>query len=326
NETGDKKKALVTMVGRMGIVTLFCNLAAAIGFAVFALTESAILKEFGVVAGINIMLLFFISLILIPVALSYFPQPKTRHMKYLENPRLNRWLGRLERWALNHRTLVYGLTSAVIIVSVLGILRLKSVGYIVDDLPKSDKIYTDLKFFEKNFKGVMPLEILVHAKSKAGIIRDLRGLKKMDSLSAYLASLDEVKRPLSIIEGLKFAKQAFFLGDSNNYYMPSQYDMPGMMESLRFRRETGARQNSFARLVGSFMDSTRQDARLSVNMADGGSERLPVILDSINKKAEELFSEEKYEVTLTGTSITFLEGSRFIINGLKESIFWAFLL
>lgn len=326
NETGDKKKALVTMVGRMGIVTLFCNLAAAIGFAVFALTESAILKEFGVVAGINIMLLFFISLILIPVALSYFPQPKTRHMKYLENPRLNRWLGRLERWALNHRKLVYGLTSVVIIVSVLGILRLKSVGYIVDDLPKSDKIYTDLKFFEKNFKGVMPLEILVHAKSKAGIIRDLQGLKKMDSLSAYLASLDEVNRPLSIIEGLKFAKQAFFLGDSNNYSMPSQYDMPGMMEYLRFRRDTGNRQNSFARLVGSFMDSTRQDARLSVNMADVGSERLPVILDSINKKAEELFSEEKYEVTLTGTSITFLEGSRFIINGLKESIFWAFLL
>src|SRR5690606_36727257 len=145
-------------------------------------------------------------------------------------------------------------------------------------------------------------------------------------LSAYLASLDEVNRPLSIIEGLKFAKQAFFLGDSNNYSMPSQYDMPGMMEYLRFRRDTGTRQNSFARRVGSFMDSTRQDARLSVNMADVGSERLPVILDSINKKSEELFSEEKYEVTLTGTSITFLEGSRFIINGLKESIFSAFLL
>jgi len=106
NDTGDKRAALVTMVDRMGIVTLFCNLAAAIGFAVFALTRSQILKEFGVVAGINIMALFFISLVLIPAALSFFPKPKTRHTKYLYNPRLNRWLGRLERWALHNRKLI----------------------------------------------------------------------------------------------------------------------------------------------------------------------------------------------------------------------------
>ncbi|MEI9913070.1 MAG: MMPL family transporter [Bacteroidota bacterium] len=108
NETKDKKKALETMVGRMGIVTLFCNLAAAIGFAVFALTRSEVLKEFGVVAGINIMLLFFISLIFIPVVLSFLPVPKSRHMKYLDNQRLKRWLDRLERWSLNHRKLIYG--------------------------------------------------------------------------------------------------------------------------------------------------------------------------------------------------------------------------
>ena len=61
-----KQQALENMVSKMGIVTLFCNLAAAVGFAVFAFTRSEILQEFGAVAGINIMLLFFISLILIP--------------------------------------------------------------------------------------------------------------------------------------------------------------------------------------------------------------------------------------------------------------------
>jgi len=326
NETGDKTNALVTMVGRMGIVTLFCNLAAAIGFAVFALTESEILREFGVVAGINIMLLFFISLVLIPISLSFLPAPKSRHMKYLENPRLNRWLDRLERWSLNHRRLIYMVTSVVMIAAVIGILRLKSVGFIVDDLPKTDKIYTDLKFFEKHFKGVMPLEIVVNARSKAGIIRDLPGLQRMDSLSAFLSSRPGINRPLSIIEGLKFAKQAFFEGDSSNYAMPSQYDMPGMMEYLRFNKDTGTGKNSFARLISTFMDSSRQAARISVSMADVGSEQLPVILDSIRSRVDDLFPEEKYDVQLTGTSITFLEGSRFIINGLKESIFWAFLL
>ncbi len=326
NDTGDRKEALITMVGRMGIVTLFCNLAAAIGFAVFALTKSAILKEFGVVAGINIMALFFVSLILIPVTLSLLPAPKSRHTKYLTNPRLNRWLDRLERWSLNHRKLIYGISIAMVLFSIAGIARLKSVGYIVDDLPQTDKIYTDLKFFEKNFKGVMPLEMLVRTNNKAGIIRDLEGLKKIDSLSRYMQTIPGIAKPLSIVEGLKFAKQAFFEGDSTSYSMPSQFDLPAMAQYLRFKEDEGLSKNSFSKLVSSFMDSTRQEARVSINMADVGSVALPAILDSVQQKANQLFPSEKYTVQLTGTSITFLEGSSFIINGLKESIFWAFLL
>jgi uncharacterized protein len=328
SDTGDKQSALVTMVGRMGIVTLFCNLAAAIGFAVFALTRSQVLKEFGVVAGINIMVLFFISLILIPAVLSFLPPPKTRHTRYLENPRLNRWLDRLEHWSLNHRKLIYVITIAIVAISITGITRLKSVGFIVDDLPKTDKIYTDLKFFESNFKGVMPLEIVVQTNSKAGMIRDLEGLNKIDTLSRYISSMPALARPLSIIEGLKFAKQAFFEGDSANYTMPSQFDLPGMAQYLRVRKDSGSAEgaNSFTRLVSTFMDSSRQQARVSVTMADVGSNRLPLILDSIQQQANLLFPKEKYKVELTGTSVTFLEGSSYIINGLKESIGWAFLL
>lgn len=153
NETGNREKALVTMVEKMGVVTLFCNITAAIGFAVFALTESALLKEFGLVAGTNIFLLFFISLIFIPCALSYLPAPKSRHTRYLENAWMNRWLDRLERWSLNHRKLIYGITGAIVVFSVLGMFRLRSEGFIVDDLPKTSKIYVDLKFLRRISKA-----------------------------------------------------------------------------------------------------------------------------------------------------------------------------
>jgi uncharacterized protein len=324
-ETGDKKKSLVMMVDRMGVVTLFCNLAAAIGFAVFALTQSQILKEFGIVAGINIMLLFFISLIFIPAVLSFLPPPKSRHTKYLENAQLNRWLDRLERWSLNHRKLIYGITIAIVAVSIAGTFKLKTLGFIVDDLPKEDKLYTDLRFFEKNFEGVMPLEILVDTKKKRGVL-NLDNLERIDSLSQFLAGIPDVARPLSITEGLKFAKQAFFEGDSNSYTMPSSFDLPALAQYLNFKGDGGANKNSFARLITTFMDSNRQQARISVSMADVGSRRLPQILDSIGNRVNELFAKEKYEVQLTGTSVTFLEGSKYIINGLKDSILWAFIL
>jgi predicted RND superfamily exporter protein len=328
SETGDKSKALVAMVQRMGIVTLFCNISAAIGFAVFALTRSQILKEFGLIAGISIMSLFFISLILIPAVLSFLPKPKSRHTKYLENRRLNRWLDRLERWTLNHRKHIYIVTGIIVAIATTGIVKLKTVGYILDDIPKTDKLYTDLKFFEKNFKGVMPLEIVVDTKKKYGVSRNLNNLQRIDSLEQFMASMPEIGKPLSVTDGLKFAKQSFFEGDSLNYTMPSEYDLPALSQYLSFRNDTADPKNSLTRLVKSFMDSSRQQARISVSMADIGSKELPFVLDTIKRKAEELFGTDtsKYQVTLTGTSVTFLTGSTFIINGLKSSIVLAFLL
>ncbi len=138
--------------------------------------------------------------------------------------------------------------------------------------------------------------------------------------------MSEIAKPLSIAEGLKFAKQAFFEGDSNNYSMPAEYDLPALAQYLTFRGDSATPKNSFTKLVSSFMDTARQEARISVSMADVGSAHLPEILDSINRRVDQLFPKEKYNVQLTGTSITFLEGSSFIINGLKESIVWAFLL
>ena len=245
NETGEKRRALIEMVGRMGVVTLFCNLSAAIGFAVFALTRSDVLKEFGEVAGTNIILLFFISLILIPGVLSYMPSPKSRHTRYLENPTLNRWLDKLEHWSLNHRKLIYTTTSVIVVIAIAGILKLKSVGYIVDDLPKSDKIYTDLKFFEKNFKGIMPLEIIVDTKRKYGVSKIFSNLEKIDTLSRYISTMPDIARPLSITEGLKFAKQALFEGDSNNYTMPTPSDLPALKEYLDVKTDATGSGNAF---------------------------------------------------------------------------------
>lgn len=321
-----KWKALHLMIERMGVVTLFCNIAAAIGFAVFALTKSAVLKEFGVVAGINIMALFFISIILIPAVLSFLPAPKPRHTKYLENKWLQKLLDRLEVWSLHHQRQIYIVTGIVLIVAVAGIFRLRTEGFIVDDLPKTDKIYTDLKFFEKHFKGVMPLEIVVDTKKKNGLrVSPLQHFEKIDSMSQFIAHHPEMARPLSIVEGLKFARQAYYEGDSANYGLPNSFDIAFLAQYLGSKGEDSTgKQNNFTRIVRTFMDSTRQRARISVNMADVGTKRLPVIIDSLSQYSKQIFDTAKYNVQFTGTTVTFLEGSSFIINGLKESILWAF--
>jgi uncharacterized protein len=210
--------------------------------------------------------------------------------------------------------------------AIIGIGRLKTLGHIVDDLPRHDKVYSDLRFFETNFKGVMPLEIVIDTKKKFGATRNLENLQKIDSLAIYLASMEAVAKPLSITEGLKFARQAFFEGDSNSYAMPTVYDLPALAQYLNFKKDSVQSNNSFAKLVTTFIDNDKQQARISASMADVGTKRLPGILDSISQRANSLFPKGKYSVQLTGTSVTFLEGSKYIIHGLKGSMLWAFLL
>jgi uncharacterized protein len=368
-DTGNKHEALVAMIGRMGIVTFFCNLTAAIGFGVFALTRSAILNEFGVVAGINIMLLFFISIILIPVVLSFLPAPTPAQMRYLNNRWLKSILERLERWTLHHRRPVYIITGIALVLAIAGMSRLQSEGFIVDDLPQKDPLYTDLKFFEKNFKGVMPLEIVIDMKRRKGLlVNTVKTLDSIDQLSNYIAARPEMARPLSLVEGLKFMRQAYFGGDSSAYVVPNSEDMIFLSQYLSggalaggedarasdIRRASavvgqvrnssagsgtaaggaagvqdstkGAAKNSLGSLLKSFVDSNQQRLRISINMADIGSKRLPVVLDELRKKTSELFDSSKYHVEFTGTSVTYLEGSSFIIKGLRDSIEWAFVL
>ncbi|MGI8952659.1 MAG: efflux RND transporter permease subunit [Chitinophagaceae bacterium] len=325
-ENNDKQKAIVNMVGRMGIVTLFCNITAAIGFVVFAFTQSALLKEFGEVAGINIMALFFISLIFIPVVLSYLPPPKEIHVRYLDNKLLEKVLVRIESWTFNHSIPVYVTTVIIIITSIFGMMRLKSEGFIVDDLPKNDKIYTDLKWFEKNFNGVMPLEIEVDTKKKNGLFRNLTPIEKIDEFSQYIASRPETAKPLSFVEGMKFAKQSFYDGDSTNYTTPTEFDIPVMGNFLKSTKTASSSSNGFNKLLTNFVDSTKQIARISVNMKDIGSAKLPQLLNDFQKKSNQIFDTSNYKITFTGTSVTFLEGTSFIIAGLKQSILWAFIL
>ncbi|MEI6088770.1 MAG: MMPL family transporter, partial [Bacteroidota bacterium] len=320
-EIPDKEKALVTMVGRMGIVTLFCNIAAAIGFAVFAFTKSAILKEFGVVAGINIMALFLISLLFIPSVLSYLPAPKPKHVKYLDNKYLEYILVKIEKWTFHHAKWVYAITAIVTIISIIGITKIKSEGFVVDDLPKKDKLYTDLKWFENQFNGLLPLEIVIDAKKPRAALK-METMLDIEEFSNYVTTKSEVARPLSIVEALKFANQGFYGGDTASYVLP--LEIPASLSTAMRSKEKG--KSEFMKLVSQFVDSNQQATRISVNMKDIGSIKLPVLIADLEAKSAKIFDSTKYKVTFTGSSVTFLEGTSFIIRGLKESIFWAFLL
>jgi predicted RND superfamily exporter protein len=309
----------------MGIVTFFTNLTAAIGFGVFFFTKSVLLKEFGLVAGINIIALFFISLVFIPAFFSFLPPPNVKHTSYLESGWVNKLLTRITNWVFGHRMTIYGFTIIVCALSVWGLTKLRNDAHIVDDLPKEDKVSVDLKFFEKNFKGVMPLEIVIDTRKKRGVISGLGVIRKMDELCTMLESYPEIGKPMCIANGVKFASQQYFGGDTSYFAVPGDFGAAFLQPYLSAKNDT-SKNSLFSKLLLSFIDSNKQKARISVGMADVGSRKLPALLNSIRPKVYQIFDSTKYQITFTGTSITFLEGSKFIVDSLRDSLILAFLI
>jgi predicted RND superfamily exporter protein len=316
--TGDKPGSLKSIISRVGIASLLANSTTAIGFGVFYFSGTQILKEFGIVASLSIMCMYIISLVMVPCIFSFLPSPSSRQTKHLDNRFLQKIVEVMSSIVFNHRGKVYIITGIILVIALGGFFKLRSVGYMVDDLPKKDKIVTDLNFFEKNFGGVMPYEILVDTKKRKGI-RSLSTLYKVDTAQMILATYPEFARPISVIELLKFSKQAFYMGDSSMYSLPDENEIAFMSDLI-------GKHNAGEQILRAMIDSNQRFIRISAQMADVGSNRIEVITKELRHKLDSLFPKDKYDVNITGTSYIFLKGNAYMEDSLVESLILAFIL
>jgi predicted RND superfamily exporter protein len=358
----NKIKALQRVISKVGLAVLFTNLTTAVGFGVFVLTGSTVLQEFGLTAFLSIMGVFLISLILIPVLFSYLPPPKTKHTKHLDYKFLNKLIDKIIAIVQKNRRWVYTSTIALVILSFIGMSQLKNVGYMLDDISKSDKLYQDLKFFEKNVNGVMPFEIIVDTKRPQGV-SSVRNLLNIDLLERKLEGFDEFSKPISISQTLKFLNQGYYDGDPRRFMPPSVLDLGNIMSAIP---QGKTNQN----MIESLVDSNNQKARISVQMADIGSVKIKVLRDKVagiadsifnyNRVVEEIYtdsilainqldstdstsldtvyqsytkttytpvdSSKRTDIKITGTSVIFLKGNDYLISNLLMSLLLAFLI
>lgn len=318
SRNGRQGRSLARMIQRIGFTTFLANVTTAIGFFVFYFTKSHILMEFGLVAAANVMATYLISLFLIPIVFSFLPVPEVKHTKHLQSKQLNRLLLSVEEWVHEHPKTVYGTVIVLVLISFVGISRLSTVGYIVDDLPKKDPVFLDMKFFERNFKGVLPLELAIDTR-EAGEVLNLTTLQKINRLQKMLNQYPELSRPLSIVDAVKFSYQSYKGGDEKYYILP------GSMQLAEMAAFIGDPKGK-SQMLKSFIDSTRQTARVSVQMADVGSVRMKQLVNELRPRIDSIFDPGKYNTTITGNSRIFLKGNEYLLKNLLESIVLAIFL
>ena len=316
---GNKIKALQRMIQKIGNASFLSNLTTAAGFATFIVTSSQILVEFGITASIGITFVYLVCLIMIPCGFSFMPEPDNKQIKHLHNKTVTGILERVTQLILNRRNVVYTIAIVVVILGGIGLSLMKSTGYMVDDLKETDPIRQDLSFFEENFDGLMPLEVTVDF-GKPKQVLNLSNLQKLDKLSEELSKDEDISKPISIIEVIKFANQAFYNGK------PAYYKLPTNMTKNFILKYASQSTGEIGGQANSFVDSTLQRVRLSFRVKDIGTKKMQEKEDKLYHIVEQYFPNDRYTVKVTGSSIIFFKGTQYLVFNLFTSLALAIVL
>lgn len=309
---GNKVKALTRVIQKVGNATFMTNATTAMGFATFMFTHSDLLKNFGVVASINILAVFLISLVVIPTVYSFLPPPKRKHVRHLDRKWVYVVVNGLVNIVTNHRRKVYVTTVIVVALGLYGLSLMQTTGNIVDDLPQEDRVIRDLRFFERNFNGVMPFEVVIDANKK-GLVTKPAFLKKIEDFQELLEEYPEFSRSLSIVDASKFAKQAFYNGEPSKYSLIQRNERTFIAPYIQGEYETRGIENTF-------IDSSKQRTRVTAQVADIGTLEMESLMNELEPRIDSIFDPQKYDVTITGTSIVFLEGTSYLVKNLFISL------
>ncbi len=315
---GNQAKSLQRVISKVGNATLMTNVTTAFGFSTFIFTKSQLLREFGVVASINIIGIFLVALFIVPIVYSFLPLPKEKHLKHLERRWIDALVKKIESIVRNHRIIVYATTIVLIIVSMIGVFMIKVSGSIIEDMPKGEQFFKDIVFFEEEFGGIMPLEIIIDTKKEKGVM-NLGTLKRMNELEETIDEIPQLSNPISVLNIVKYSKQAFYGGNPKFYQLPTNQEKNWI---LSYAKNATSNTN----LLDSYVDSTGRYARITTYMKDIGTDKMEIIEERLQQKIDKEFPKENYDVKMTGKALVFLKGTNYLINNLVISLTLAIIL
>ncbi len=317
----NKIKALARMIQTVGTPMILTNLTTAVGFGSFIITQNHLLVEFGIITSLSIVMVFLLSLFLVPIFFSLQKPPTEKQIKHLNRKQLQSISTFIKRIVLYHRGKIYWTALIIVVLGFIGMFMLKTQGNVVDDLPTKGTIYTDLEFFEKEFKGVLPFEIQIDTKKKKGVMQ-MATLKRISRLQDSLAKFDVFSKSLSIADLVKIAKQAYYNNDPEKYGLPNSYETAFIMNYLPENFDSGNSTN----MLKSFVDSNLQVTRLTVQMKNINTNDIDLLVKDLRPTVDSIFNPEKYDVNFTGTSMVFLMGTNFLVSNLVWSLLLAVVI
>jgi uncharacterized protein len=290
---GNKVKAISRVIKKIGTATFLTNLTTAFGFSTFIFTNSEKLTEFGVVASINILVVFLLSITILPIVLSFSQEPKKRHLKHLDRKFAVGFINRIIHITQFKRKTIYITTSVVVILSVIGLFKITATGNITSDLPQGNQILEDVHFMQNKFGGSIPFEIMIDYK-KNGRLFSNETLSKVEEVQYKYSNDSLFSKTISIVDFIKVINMAYHGNDPKQYKLISSRDKLRLKKYLDNFNMTNANGGGFT--IKELVDTNETMLRIRTQMMDLGSYEVAQKVDTMRLRIDEIFNPDRKEI------------------------------
>ncbi|MDC0496890.1 MMPL family transporter [Flavobacteriaceae bacterium] len=320
NKHGNKAKSLQKVITKIGNATLMTNVTTASGFATFIITNSKLLKEFGIVASLSILAIFILCILIIPIIYSFLPIPEEKHLEHLNRTWINSLGDWIEKTVKKSKINIYIISILLLVTSIIGIYQIRISGSIIDDMPQKADWFDDIMFYEKEFNGIMPLEILINTNRKKGVTK-LSTIKKMSKIEDVILEIPELSKPISMVSLVKYSKQAYYNGNPKYYQVPTSQENSFILSYAK-----NSTSDSDVDLIKNYVDSTGQYTRITAFMKDMEIEKMEEIEKKLNYEISKIMPADNFEVSITGKAYLFQKGTKYLVKNLILSLSLAIFL
>jgi len=143
--------------------------------------------------------------------------------------------------------------------------------------------------------------------------------KKIEKLNTEVEKFPELSKTKSVVNIIKFAKQAYYNGNPEFYKLPTRQERNFMLPYAKSLEENKS-------LLSSYVDSTGQYARITTYMKDVGTKKIEEIEGTLYPIVDEIFPKDRYEVSFTGRALIFQKGTSYLVKNLRQSLLLAVIL
>ncbi|MBA25047.1 MAG: hypothetical protein CMG48_02335 [Candidatus Marinimicrobia bacterium] len=312
--SNNTKISIKKTIQGIGNAILLTSLTTSIGFLSLLSTNIVMIKEFGFLVAIGVLIAFLVSIFLIPPLLILMDN--TYPLKTKSSKKGIRYyiLKQIVEVNKNHHFIILIISSIFIALFIYFASKVESNSALLDDLSSGNELFDDMKFTEENMGAVFPFEVIITAKDEKNNfiengIANSRIIVFVDKIQKKINSIPEIRKTISVVDYLEIIHDNF-----NEESEEKSYLNDGLIFQYFVLNE-----DIFQNLINFEYSKTRISARIK----DINSTRAKEIVKEINEWKSENIPDD-IQISLTGTTLMALKVNDYLVNNLIISFLIAF--
>ena len=303
-----QEEALQRVIDKIGTALFLTSFTTAVGFCSLSLTNIRITQEFGLLVGFGVILMFILTVVIMPILLSFVSPPKKIHVDRLIKGDKFQSAEKLNNWNLKYPKLILFCSVLLFFMASVGLFKMDFNASIMEDLRPGNPIYDDIQFVENNLGGTLSLEIVINSHDSLSALKP-DFIQKIDQFKQSILQIDEISKVVTPGDYISII----------NEQVSGSREIPQSLDEVHSLVELGIDQ------MGTMLNEDYSKSRISCKVSDLDYKRSIEIKNKIRDLSKSIIGND-ISTIITGSTLLALSTNRHLVKNLTMSFIIAFII